>query len=95
MRGKRIWTYNEWYLDEAGVEQPMIPTNKIVMGSRAARAVRNYGAIVDLELQGSAALRFWPKSWITKDPSTRWLLMQSAPLPVINEPDAFAFATVI
>lgn len=96
MRGYRIFTYNEWYEDNNGDEQPMIDPKKVMMGSTVARAVRHYGAIQDLDIpSGSASVRFFPKSWRMPDPSVQWLMIQSAPLPVPHEVDAFLFASVI
>jgi hypothetical protein len=41
-----------------------------------------------------AVARF-PKSWITDDPSVRWVQMQSAPLLVPVQIDAIVSATVL
>jgi hypothetical protein len=40
------------------------------------------------------AVPYWSKSWVTQDPSIRWLLMQSAPLLVPYRIDASLSATV-
>jgi hypothetical protein len=94
--GFRIWTYNEWYLDESDVEQPMIPAKKLFMAPQNLRAANHYAAIQDLEVPGgNAALRFWPKTWTEPDPSVRWLMIQSAPMPAIHEIDGVVNATVL
>lgn len=87
-----IWVYHEWYIDDNGVEQPLMPTNKVLLGSTQARTIKHYGAIQDLEANG-AVPRF-AKSWTEKDPSGQILLVQSAPLPVPHQIDAFLTATV-
>nr|WP_256579916.1 major capsid protein [Pseudomonas sp. B6(2017)] len=40
------------------------------------------------------AARF-PKSWVTEEPSQRWLKLQCAPLAGLLEPDAFIYAKVV
>jgi hypothetical protein len=90
MLGLQIWSYSDWFLDENGDEQPMIPTNYAILGSTAARGTRHYGAILDLKVPaGGTPPRRFPKSWEEDDPSVRYVMVQSAPLPVLHEPDAF------
>lgn len=94
-----IWTYDEWYIDEtSGTETAMVPVDKVWIGSRRAQNTKLYAVIQDMEaIEGgiAAAVSRFPKSWLTKDPSVRWLMMQSAPLMALNQPDAFISATVI
>lgn len=92
-----IWTYDEWYVDDAGDEQPMIPVKKVWLGSRRAKNTKLYAVIQDIEAieGGQAAVQRFPKSWITKDPAVRWLMVQSAPLMALNQPDAFISAQVL
>jgi len=91
--GCDVYTYDEWYRDENDVEQPMVPLNQVIMASTRARFNRCYGAIQDLNAMFAVA-RF-PKSWITDDPSVRWVQMQSAPLLVPVQIDAIVSATVL
>ncbi|MNJ76561.1 Phage major capsid protein E [compost metagenome] len=56
-----------------------------------------YGAIQDIDAIESGlveAVRF-PKSWVTPDPSARWLKLQSAALAGMLEPNAFLYAKVV
>ena len=41
--GLDIWSYDEWYLDDNGVEQPMVPTKNVLIGSPNARTTMAYG----------------------------------------------------
>lgn len=92
--GLDIYTYEEWYVDEYDdVEYPLMPNNKVLLGSTGARCERLYGAIKDLDALAPVA-RF-PKSWTQPDPSARFLMVQSAPLTVPIEIDAFLCATVL
>jgi hypothetical protein len=84
-----IYTYQESYTDDQNAIQPYIPANIIIAGSKKARTVRQYGVIQDMKALSNAAVRWFPKSWETEDPSARWLMLQSAPLPCIIQTDAF------
>lgn len=86
IEGLEIFQYDEWYWDGAA-DQPMVPVDRILLGSTSARTSRNYGAIQDLK--STAAVPFFAKSWEEEDPSVRWLLLQSAPLVTPHQIDAF------
>jgi hypothetical protein len=80
-----VWTYDEWYIDEdTGEEKPMIDPDSVILGSRNGQGTRCYGAIKDVEAieAGLFAVPRYPKTWTEKDPSARYLMLQSAPLMV-------------
>lgn len=89
----RFWVYQDWYVDEAGTEQKMIPDYTVILASPDVDGVQHQGAIRD-EAAGLQPLEFFSKSWVVEDPSRRILLMQSAPLLVPYRPDATFCATV-
>lgn len=95
--GIDLYSYDEWFLDAEGVERPMISSGGIILGSTSTRNGVLYGAIQDIEAieSGLVEARRFPKSWVTKEPSARWLKLQSAPLTALLEPDAFIFAKVV
>lgn len=90
--GCDVWSYDEWYWD-GSANQPIVPPKKMWMGSRNARYDRNYGAIQDMEALISVS-RF-PKTWVTDDPSARWIMLQSAPLMAPHQVDAFLISQVL
>ncbi|WP_145181829.1 major capsid protein [Pseudomonas sp. URMO17WK12:I11] len=95
--GVDLYAYDEWYLDDEDGEKPMIPAGGLILGSTATRNAMLYAAIQDLEAIESGlveAARF-PKSWVTQEPSQRWLKVQAAPLPGLLEPNAFLSAKVV
>lgn len=95
--GIDLYAYDEWYLDATGDEQPVIPAGGLILGSTSTRNAMLYAAIQDLEAIESGlveAARF-PKSWVTQEPSVRWLKLQSAPLAGMLEPNAFLYAKVV
>lgn len=93
--GLDLYSYDEWYLDDAGNEQPMMPVGKVVLASPMARTQLHYGMVQDLDAGGNFSVARFAKSWTEKDPSVRWLLMQAAPIAVNHQPDAFQVITVV
>lgn len=92
--GVELFTYDEWYVDdETGDEEEMVPENQVLIGSTAARCRRHYGVISDVEA-GNFEVETFVKSWTEKDPSVRYVLLQSAVVTAIEEPEAFIVATV-
>lgn len=93
-----IYTYEEWYLNEdTGVETAMVPAKKVWLGSPKTANRTLYAVIQDMEAieEGSAAVKRFPKSWVPKNPSARHLMVQSAPLVALLQPDAFVSAQVL
>lgn len=91
-QGVDMYLYNGMYEDGNGDTQPLMDPNKVLLGSTSAMCIRHYGMIEDFEAPGM--LKRFPKSWITKNPSVLHILLQSAPLMAIHQPDAFVCATV-
>ncbi len=87
------YTYQDWYVNDAGSEVAMLPSNTVFLGSSAVEGIRHFGAIRD-EKAGYRPMQMFPKSWTTEDPAVRYLMMQSAPLLVPYRPDATFAATV-
>jgi len=101
VNGKTIdlYGYEEWYEDDAGTEQPMIADGQVVLTSTRADFRRHYGAIKDLDAiaelgSNMVALPRYPKSWTVKDPSVRFVMVQSAPLPAAHQIDAIVSGKV-
>lgn len=89
-----IWVHTGWYEDPAsGLVTPYMPDYTVVITSPDLEGVRCFGAIKDEEA-GFQPLPYFPKSWLEKDPAVRYLLMQSAPLPVPYRVNASFCATV-
>lgn len=96
--GLTLYTYSEQYLDpDTESMASMVPDGAVLIGSTRAKCIRHYAVIQDVSAitEGLYAVPRYPKTWITNDPSARWLLVQSAPLPTIHQPDAFQVVTVI
>ena len=93
-----VYCYDEWYEDETtGVLTPMVPVKKAWLGTTRSANRTQYAVIQDMEAieGGQAAVSRFPKSWTTKDPGVRWLMVQAAPLPTMKQPDAFVSVKVL
>lgn len=91
--GVDCFAYDEWYLDENGDEQPMVPVDKVLVGSTRVRTARHYGMIQDVG--NMASVDRFPKTWVEQDPSARFIMLQSAPLVVPHQIGGFLTATVL
>lgn len=98
-----IYVYTNWYLDDwtdpdAPTEKQVIPTGKILIGSRNMRSTMFYGVLSYADRMTSSWVSpMVPRgadSWVEKDPDVRFLRMQSRPLPVPQEIDSWYAATV-
>ncbi len=87
------WVYVDWYVNDAGTEVNMIPDNTVLLLSDKIDGVRHFGAIRD-QSAGFQAREMFTKSWVTENPSVRYMMSQSAPLPVPYRPDASFAVTV-
>ncbi len=90
-----IYGYDEWYIDDSGNEQPLVPADKVLLGSTRSRNAKLYGMIQDLDAGGNFAVSRFPKSWVKKDPSLRFVMLQSAPLVALLQPDSTLVAKVV
>jgi hypothetical protein len=88
-----LFVYSDWYVDDAGVEQPMLPQYSVVIGGAGIEGARLYGAIQDPKAN-YAPMAYFPKSWVSEDPAVRWLMLQSAPLPAPGRVNASFYAKV-
>ena len=86
-----VYEYVGQYVDEADAAQDFFPVDRVVMGATSARCDTHYGAIMDLDAieNGMHIAKVFPKSWKTQDPSNRFVMLQSRPVPVPHEIGAF------
>ena len=89
-----IWVYAGSYEHpETKVSTKFLPDHTVIITSPDLEGTRAYGAIRDEEA-GFQAVPYFSKSWVEKDPAVRYLLLQSAPLPVPYRVNAAMCATV-
>lgn len=93
-----VYTCEDTYKHEVtGVVTPFVPVKKAWLGTTRSANRTQYAVIQDIEAidGGQAAVARFPKSWVEKDPAVRWLMVQSAPLPTLKQPDAFMSISVL
>ncbi len=88
-----LWLYNEWFIDAAGVEQPMLADGTILMSGKALMGTRAFGMVIDPRF-AYKAMAYAPKTWIQDDPAQRIIMMQSAPLVIPSRVNASLAAVV-
>lgn len=89
-----LWLYNDWYVDDNNVEQPMLPDGTVLLGGPGIMGTRAFGAVIDPEFN-YAAMAYAPKTWIKQDPAQRLIMMQSSPIVIPSRVNASFAATVI
>ncbi|MEG9862941.1 MAG: major capsid protein [Flavobacteriales bacterium] len=93
----KIYVYNGKYKDELRQDQDYMPAGGVLLGNSSYNGIRAYGAILDAEAaaQGVVEASRYPKNWFNRDPGVEYLMTQSAPLPIIPDPDAFVYSQVV
>jgi len=91
--GLDVYSYSEFYQDEAGTMYNLMPADRVFLGNTMAYTGRYYGMIQDLDL--AANVQFYPKTWTQPDPSAMFLSVQSRPLVAMHQVDAFASIEVV
>lgn len=91
--GFDFYTYADFYLDDAGVLQSVLPSYTVIMGGEGIEGVQAHGAILD-DSAMFMPLEFYTKTWVEEDPSIRQVMTQSAPLIVPCNANASFCATV-
>lgn len=90
--GLDIYTYDEWYVDDNGNDQAMVPNDLALMAGNDAKTIMAYGCVA---LAGDGTVRFYegarvPDSWVQRaNPSGRVIQIKSRPLPIINQIQGF------
>ena len=88
-----LWIYNDWYVDDSEVEQPMLPANTVILSGPELMGTRAFGMILDPAF-AYGPLAYAPKTWIMQDPAQRFIMMQSAPIVIPSRVNASLCATV-
>jgi hypothetical protein len=92
IEGVRYWRYAGFYTNDAGTELELYSGGKVLCVGQVD-GVQNFGAIQDHD--ALVAVPVFTKSYLENDPSVRWILTQSAPLPVPRRINATLVAQVL
>jgi hypothetical protein len=88
-----LWVYNDWYVNDANQEVPMIADGTVVMSGPDLMGTRAFAQIMDPAFNYQS-LPFAPKTWIAEDPPQRFLMMQSSPIVIPSRVNAGLSASV-
>lgn len=77
-----------------GTAASMIPDNMVILVNTSTRLSLEFGLIQEVKDNVSIQAAYYSKSWEVEDPSVRWVLAESRPLPVVWRPGSCLAATV-
>lgn len=90
--GLELYTYDEWFLDDDGIEYPMVPDDYLIMG-RANLGSRLYGAVTQLEEADGEFHTYEgtriPKVWKDVNNDVKMIRVASRPLPKPEDVDSW------
>jgi Phage major capsid protein E len=89
-----LYLYNDWYIDDDGIEQPMLVDGTVLMSGPYIEGVRSFGQILDPKFN-YAPMPYAPKTWTTEDPAQTLVMTQSSPIMVPSRPNASLSAKVV
>ncbi len=95
--GCEIYVYDEWFLDDKDIEQPMIPSGIVIMASSKGIGSFEYGAVTQLE-DGKYVTyveEVVPKKWAVNEQDIEKLRMTSRPIPMPNDVDSWYVLKVL
>lgn len=89
-----LWLYNDWFVDDNNVEQPMVVDGQVLISGPDLLGTRSFGQIIDPAFN-YASMPYAPKTWLENDPAQRFLMIQSAPLIIPTRVNASMSLQVI
>ena len=96
--GIDMYTYDEWYVDADGAEKPVVPEDKILLGSKDLGKIM-YGAVTQLADQGQSFVTYVsprvPKVWVDPNADNRMMRLSSRPVAAPNDIEAWKVLKVL
>jgi hypothetical protein len=89
-----FWVYRGFYHNNAGTRVDIMNSKDVALIGDNVDGALAFGAILDKQAQWKA-LPIFPKMWDQEDPSATFILSQSAPLPVVVNPNNTLKARVL
>lgn len=87
-----IYTYDEWFLNDDGEEEAMIPPGTVLLGHSTGEGQIEYGLVTQMEdkkLQSYEG-KLVPKRWVDENNEVEMLRLTSRPLPRPFDVDSWA-----
>lgn len=89
-----LWVNSDYYDAPDGSVERFLDPKDVVLTGPNINVVSAFGAILD-DKAGFNAMPVFPKMWANNDPAVTFVMSQSAPLPVVVNPNASLKATVL
>ncbi len=94
--GLELYTYDDWFIDDDGIEQPYIPDDHVIL-ARPRLGKFAYGAVTQLE--GDRQFRTYegarvPKQWADQNADALMIRLSSRPIPIPDDVDGWFVAKV-
>ncbi len=97
LEGLEIYTYDEWFVDDDGIEKPMMPINEVIVAPKVYGSIQ-YGSVTIMDDAGNHKTcvgELVPDIFINRKAKTKELTITSRPLPVPNDVDSIYTAVVV
>lgn len=89
-----LWVNSDYFTTPEGTVEKFLDPKSLVLTGPNINVVRCFGAILD-DKAGFNAMPVFPKMWSSDDPSVTYVMSQSAPLPVVVNPNNSLSAKVL
>ena len=80
-----IYSYDEWFINDDGGEEPMIPYGHVLLAGNGGIGSVEYGAVTQIEGDGGFVTyeaEIVPKQWVDKDNNIQMIRLTSRPVPM-------------
>ena len=81
-----IYSYDEWFINDEGKEEPMIPYGHVLLANNNGIGSIEYGAVTQIEDGGEDYVTYEaeivPKSWVNKNDNIKMIRLTSRPVPM-------------
>lgn len=87
-----IYTYDEWFVNDEGEEEPMLPAGTVLLGHSTGEGQIEYGLVTQMEDKKIQSYegKLVPKRWVNETDEVEMLRLTSRPLPRPFDVDSWA-----
>lgn len=91
-----IYSYDEWFVDDEGKEQPMLPEGRVLVANSMGIGGFEYGSVTQIEESQFVTYEaeIVPKQWTDTENNIKKLRLTSRPVPVPKDIDSWYIAIV-
>jgi hypothetical protein len=88
--GLELYSYDEWFINDEGIEEPIMPDDSVIVSQKGANKII-YGAVTQIEDNDFVTFegRRIPKNWVDGENEIKKLRITSRPLPCPEDVDSW------